>query len=61
MLRKIVEIQFEMKSGGNEPFGPWLMKQRKAGVSLRSIAQSVEERTGVPVSHESVRQWLVEG
>jgi len=61
MLRKMVEIQFEMKSGGAEAFGPWLMKQKAAGQSLRSIAMSVEERTGVSVSHESVRQWLVEG
>jgi hypothetical protein len=61
MLRKIVEIQFEMKSGGAEAFGPWLMKERLGGASLRAIAQSVEQRTGVPVSHESVRQWLVEG
>jgi hypothetical protein len=61
MLRRIVEMQFEMKNGGNEPFGSWLMKQRANGASLRAIAQTVEANTGIAVSHESVRQWLVEG
>jgi len=61
MLRRIVEMQFEMKSGGAEAFGPWLAKQRAAGASLRAIANTVQEQTGIPVSHESVRQWLVEG
>ncbi|HEY7824164.1 MAG TPA: hypothetical protein VIG24_15085 [Acidimicrobiia bacterium] len=61
MLRRIVEMQFEMKSGGAQAFGPWLAKQRANGASLRAIAQSVEKNTGIPVSHESVRQWLVEG
>jgi len=61
MLRRIVEMQFEMKSGGAQAFGPWLAKQRASGASLRAIAQSVEKNTGIPVSHESVRQWLVEG
>ena len=61
MLRKMVEMQFELRNGGNEPFGSWLMRQRKAGASLRSIAHTVEATTGIQVSHESVRQWLVEG
>jgi len=61
MLRKIVEMQFELKNGGQEPFGAWLQKQRQRGASLRAIADTVEQNTGIPVSHESVRQWLVEG
>jgi hypothetical protein len=61
MLRRVVEMQFELSNGGNEPFGSWLMKQRTAGASLRAIAQAVQANTGIPVSHESVRQWLVEG
>jgi len=61
MLRKIVEMQFELKNGGNEPFGSWLMRERRAGTSLRAIADKVQAVTGTPVSHESVRQWLVEG
>ncbi|HEY7824454.1 MAG TPA: hypothetical protein VIG24_16550 [Acidimicrobiia bacterium] len=61
MLRRIVEMQFELKNGGNEPFGTWLMRQRNAGQSLRQIAMTVEQQVGIPVSHESVRQWLVEG
>jgi len=54
-------MQFELKNGGNEPFGSWLMRQRNNGASLRAIAQTVESNTGIPVSHESVRQWLGEG
>ena len=61
MLRRIVEMQFELKNGGEESFGTWLVRQRRAGKSLRSIALTVEERVGIPVSHESVRQWLTEG
>ena len=61
MLRKIVEMQFELKNGGNEAFGTWLMRQRQSGQSLRQIATTVEQQVGIPVSHESVRQWLVEG
>jgi hypothetical protein len=61
MLRRVVEMQFELKNGGNESFGTWLMRQRQAGASLRAIASNVEANTGIPVSHESVRQWLVEG
>jgi hypothetical protein len=61
MLRRIVEMQFELKNGGNEPFGSWLMRQRNGGASLRAIANTVEANTGIQVSHESVRQWLVEG
>lgn len=61
MLRRMVEMQFELTNGGNEPFGSWLVQQRKRGASLRAIAAAVEQRTGTPVSHESVRQWLTEG
>jgi len=61
MLRKIVEMQFELKNGGQQSFGSWLQKQRQRGASLRAIADTVEKNTGIPVSHESVRQWLVEG
>ena len=61
MLRRVVEMQFELKNGGQESFGTWLARQRQAGASLRSIATTVESSTGIPVSHESVRQWLVEG
>ena len=61
MLRRMVEMQFELKNGGQESFGTWLARQRTGGASLRAIATTVEANTGIPVSHESVRQWLVEG
>jgi hypothetical protein len=61
MLRRMVEMQFELHNGGNESFGSWLARQRHAGASLRAIANLVQVNTGIAVSHESVRQWLVEG
>jgi hypothetical protein len=61
MLRRMVEMQFELSNGGNEPFASWLMREHRAGTSLRAIADKVQAITGTPVSHESVRQWLVEG
>jgi len=61
MHRKIVETEFEMRTGGAVPFGAWLAQQRAAGVSLRKITDLIQERTGVRVSHEAVRLWLKEG
>jgi len=61
MNRKIVETEFEMRSGGSESLGTWLAQQKAAGVSLRRLADLVFERTGCRVSHEAVRLWLLEG
>ena len=61
MNRRTVETEFEMRTGGDVPFGSWLAQQRAAGVSLRKITDLIHERTGVRVSHEAVRLWLKEG
>jgi hypothetical protein len=61
MNRKAVEIEFEMRSGGELSLGAWLDQQRAAGASLRRIADLLAERTGCRVSHEAVRLWMREG
>ena len=61
MHRRQVETEFEMRTGGEIPFGSWLVRQSQSGVSLRRLADMVEERTGCRVSHEAVRLWLREG
>lgn len=59
-MRKSVETQFELRSGG-VPLVAWMMQQKTKGASLRSIADAVSETTGISVSHESVRRWMLEG
>lgn len=59
-MRKTIEREFEIRSGG-EPLIPWMFRQHKAGLSLRVIADRLTEMTGVRVSHESVRQWMKAG
>ena len=61
MNRKQVANEFEMRNGGEVPFASWLVKQHAMGVSLRRLADMIEERTGCRVSHEAVRLWLREG
>ena len=60
-MRKAIEVAFELKNGGQEPLMGWMWKQRSAGKSLRVIADELSLKVGVPVSHESVRQWLKAG
>lgn len=59
-MRKSVETQFEIKSGG-VPLVAWMMQQHTRGSSLRQIADAVSQTTGISVSHESVRRWMLEG
>jgi len=59
-MRKSVETQFELRSGG-VPLVAWMMQQRTSGASLRTIADAVTKTTGISVSHESVRRWMLEG
>lgn len=59
-MRKSVETQFELKSGG-VPLVPWMFQQKNKGASLRAIADAVSQTTGISVSHESVRRWMLEG
>lgn len=59
-MRKIVEREFETRSGG-EPLVQWMFQQKNAGASLRTIADRLTAMTGMRVSHESVRQWMLAG
>jgi hypothetical protein len=61
MNRRIVETEFEMRTGGETSLGMWLAQQKAAGMSLRGIADRLFERTGCRVSHEAIRLWLSEG
>ena len=60
-MRKAVEVAFELRNGGAESLGTWLARQRAGGSSLRAIADALSVNVGIPVSHESVRQWLKAG
>lgn len=60
-MRKAVEMAFELRNGGQETLTDWLFKQRGRGASLRAIAETLSGTVGMPVSHESVRQWMKAG
>jgi len=60
-VRRAVEVAFEVKTGGELPLAVWMMKEHKAGRSLRQISDDLAVKTGVRVSHETVRQWMIEG
>jgi hypothetical protein len=60
-MRKAIEVAFELKNGGDEQMMGWLWRQRSAGKSFRVIADELTMKVGIPVSHESVRQWLKAG
>lgn len=55
-----VEVAFQVATGGKQ-LRDWLWQQKSNQQSLRTIAQALSQRTGIPVSHESVRKWLQEG
>jgi len=38
-----------------------MFQQKNRGSSLRQIADAVTNTTGISVSHESVRRWMLEG
>lgn len=59
-MRKSVETQFELRSGG-VPLVAWMFQQKSNGASLRAIADAVTSTTGISVSHETVRRWMLEG
>lgn len=59
-MRKSVETQFELRSGG-VPLVAWMFQQKNRGASLRVIAEQISSTTGISVSHETVRRWMLEG
>jgi len=60
-MRRKAEAAFEQKNGGKTTLiqHMWALKAR--GLSLRDIAGQVSQATGMPVSHETVRRWMLEG
>ena len=58
--RQDVEVAFQLATGGKQ-LRDWMFQQRSQKQSLRTIAQALSQRTGMPVSHESVRKWMQEG
>ena len=48
----------EVRLGGDLP--GYLERSRAAGKSWRAISAEVRERTGLPISHEAVRNWHAE-
>ncbi|HEY7822896.1 MAG TPA: hypothetical protein VIG24_08695 [Acidimicrobiia bacterium] len=57
-MKKAVQVTFELVNGGAETLDDWMWKQRSTGASFRTIADRLSTKVGIPVSHESVRQWL---
>ena len=60
-MRRAIEMAFELRNGGQETLTDWLWKQRAAGASLRAISETLSKSLGMPVSHETVRQWMKAG
>jgi hypothetical protein len=58
--RREIEAAFQTATGGQQ-LGDWMFKQKSLGASLRTIAQMLSQRTGMPISHESIRTWMTEG
>lgn len=59
--RKQVEVELEIRNGGTQTLTGWMYEQHSQGASLRTIAQLLSAKTGLPVSHEAVRKWMLEG
>jgi hypothetical protein len=58
-LRDAVEVLVEERTG--QTLIKFLMGRRTAGVTLRDIAVELGDITGLRISHETVRTWLLEG
>jgi transposase-like protein len=60
-MRRQVEAAFETVSGGETPLITWLLREKARGASLRTLAALLSAQTGLTVSHETVRKWMLEG
>jgi len=58
-LRDAVEVLVEERT--RMPLMTFLMNARKDGKTLRAIAIEVSDLTGLTISHETVRAWILEG
>jgi hypothetical protein len=57
-MKRALAVTFELMNGGQQTLDDWLWTQRKSGASFRAIADTLTQKVGIPVSHESVRQWM---
>lgn len=60
-MKKALEVTFQLTNGGEQTLDDWLWQQRQRGASYRAISEALSSKVGIPVSHESVRQWLKVG
>jgi len=58
-LRKAVEVNLEDRH--HTTFIKWAMNRMAQGASLRTMAEELSQMVGFPVSHETIRQWVVDG
>jgi transposase len=59
--RRQMEVEFELRNGGEQTLAGWMYLQHSQGASLRTIAALLQQKTGLAVSHEAVRKWMLEG
>ena len=58
-LRTAVEALLKERTG--KRLMTWLMAKREDGASLRVIADELYGLTNIPVSHQTVADWLRDG
>jgi hypothetical protein len=49
-----------VSSALGEPVHDWIIAKRAMGMSWRSVANHLEDETGVYITHETIRQWSQE-
>jgi transposase-like protein len=58
-LRTAVEMLLQERTG--KRLMTWLVTERNNNVSLRDIANELYALTNIPVSHQTIADWLREG
>lgn len=58
-VRDGVEVIVNQRTG--KPLITWLLTSREQGRTLREIAFDLTDLTGLTISHETVRTWILEG
>ena len=60
-MRRKAEAMFEQANGGKVTLTQHMWALKARGLSLRDIAKDVSQATGMNVSHETVRRWMLDG
>lgn len=58
-LRRAVEVILDERH--HTTFIVWAMRRMSEGASLRTMSTDLTQMVGFPVSHETIRQWVVDG